>query len=441
MSNVDSRVVRPCPRIGGVIRVPGDKSISHRAAMLTGLTSGGSTIERFLLSEDCLNTLRAVEELGASVNRTAAVVRIRGTGGVFTRPTGVLDLGNSGTGMRLLAGLLAGQRFASEMTGDASLRSRPMRRIKEPLELMGAKVELLGENGCAPMRISGGVLRGIEYELPVASAQVKSCILLAGLFADGKTTVIEPRPTRDHTERMLKAAGIPLECDGLRISLKGFGRAGPRFEGRKWTVPGDFSSAAFWMTAAACREGSEVEIEGVGLNPRRTAFIGVLCRMGAEIEVIAECEKEWEPAGTVRVKGGRLNGTEVGGDEISNLIDELPLVGVAGALAEGKTVIKDAGELRVKESDRIATMCAGLSALGVDVEEKPAGMIVRGASRIRGGTEVDSHGDHRIAMALAVLALFADTPVRIVNTACVSTSYPGFWDDLERMVDGRMVNG
>jgi len=434
----DSMVIHPCGPVSGTIRVPGDKSISHRVAMLGGLCSGESVIEGFLTAEDCLNTLRAVEMLGASVSRSGKLISIRGTAGRFRQPAAVLDMGNSGTGMRLMGGLLAGQDFVSEMTGDASLRSRPMRRIKEPLELMGTVVDLLGKNGCAPVRIRGGKLKGIEYRTPVASAQVKSCVLLAGLFADGTTTVVEPKLTRDHTEKALAGAGIPVRCDGARISIDGYGAEGPRFNGRRWAVPGDFSSAAFWLVAAACGENSRVTVENVGLNTRRTALLDVLRRMGAEVKVKSQVssiksQAEWEPAGTVTVAGRGLKGTEVGGDEIPNLIDELPLVAVLGAMADGPTVIRDAAELRVKESDRIATMAKGLSTLGVKVEETPDGMVVHGKSKIKGGVQIDSYGDHRIAMASAILSFFADSPVRINNVACINTSYPGFQKHLKEL--------
>jgi len=429
---VEERVVQPSAAIGGVLRVPGDKSISHRVAMLSALAEGESVIEGFLEAEDCLATLRAMSALGAKWERDGAAIRMQGTGGTLCEPGQALDMGNSGTGMRLLAGILAGQPFASEMTGDASLRSRPMGRVKDPLEQMGAGIELLGAGGAAPMRITGGGLHGIEYRLPVASAQVKSCVLLAGLFASGRTVVEEPRATRDHTERLLAAMGAPVRCEGKTISVQGAGPAVPRLTGGRWSVPGDFSSAAFLMAAAAGREGGEVCIENVGLNPRRTAFLDVLKRMGAEVE-IADCRlpiAEWEARGDVTVRGAGLAATEVGGDEIPNLIDELPLVAVLGALAKGETRISDAAELRVKESDRIACMAAGLKALGVSVQETEDGMVVPGPCRIRGGVDVDSCGDHRVAMALAVLALCADAPVRVCDVACVATSYPAFWDHL-----------
>jgi 3-phosphoshikimate 1-carboxyvinyltransferase len=438
MEQTDSRTVKPSARIAGTVRVPGDKSVSHRAAMLAGLADGVSTVRGFLTSEDCLNTVAAIRTLGAAVERDGETLRIRGCAGAFRAPDRVLDMGNSGTGMRLMAGLLAGQPFTSEMTGDASLRSRPMRRIQGPLEQMGARVELLGPSGCAPVRITGGKLRSIEYRLPVASAQVKSCVLLAGMFAAGTTVVIEPERTRDHTERMLRAAGIRVEQDGLRVAVHGAAVGRPAIRAREWRVPGDFSSAAFWMIAAACRPGAEIRIEGVGLNPTRTALLDVLRRMGADVAVAPEAGMDadsdcGEPLGTVVVRGRDLRATEVGGVEIPNLIDEIPALCAAAALAGGQTVIRDAAELRVKESDRIAAMAAVLHTFGVTVEQRPDGMVISGCRRLRGGATVNSLGDHRIAMSAAVMTLFADCPVTVRGVACIATSYPAFWDDLARV--------
>ncbi|MFA7257040.1 MAG: 3-phosphoshikimate 1-carboxyvinyltransferase, partial [Kiritimatiellales bacterium] len=290
-----------------------------------------------------------------------------------------------------------------------------------------------GEKGTLPMTIHGSPLHGIRYELPVASAQVKSCILLAGLFADGKTTVIELRPTRDHTEKLFQTLEIPLHIDEPEISLQGFGPKGPQITACKFTVPGDFSSAAFWIAAVAARPGAELIIRGVGLNPRRTALLDVLKRMGALVEVEFS-EEQGDPIGTVFVRGATLHGTQIGGDEIPNLIDELPLLAVIGALANGDTVIRDAAELRVKESDRIAVTAAHLRAFGAGVEEHPDGMTVHGSAKLRSPEEpLASHGDHRIAMSMAILATFSDAPVRLDDTACVATSYPDFWNHLEQL--------
>jgi 3-phosphoshikimate 1-carboxyvinyltransferase len=309
-----------------------------------------------------------------------------------------------------------------------------MGRIKEPLELMGAKVELLGENGCAPIRIHGGNLKGVEYAVPVASAQVKSCILLAALFAEGKTTVIEKMSTRDHTERILQTMGAPVDIDGLRIHIEGYGPKGPSFKAREWNIPGDFSSAAYALVAVAAREGAMVTVKNVGLNSKRTALLDVLKRMGARVKVVVRsAADEVEPYGDVTITGGELKGTRVDGAEIPKLIDELLLVAIAGALAHGKTIIGDARELRVKESDRISCMATNLRALGVEVIEQEDGMEISGPTKLEAASAVQSYGDHRIAMSMAVLALYGKDPVCVNNIACIGTSYPAFWDDLKRL--------
>jgi 3-phosphoshikimate 1-carboxyvinyltransferase len=426
----DARVVLPAAPVKGSIRVPGDKSVSHRSAMLGAIADGPSRFEGFLCSEDCLHTLAAMEAMGAQVRRDGSTVEMVGRGGALDAPAGVLDMGNSGTGMRLLAGLLAWQPFEAEMTGDASLCSRPMGRIQKPLALMGGRVALLGADGRPPVRVTGGALAPIRYELPVASAQIKSCVLLAGLGVSGVTEVVEPRETRDHTERMLAAMGADIEVDGVTIRLRSSGR--PQLQGGAWQVPGDFSSAAFWIVAAAMRPGASVEITGVGLNPRRTALLDILRRMGARIEV-DEQAGGMEPLGTIRVQGGPLVATEVGGAEIPNVIDELPLVAVAASVAEGVTVIRDAEELRVKESDRIAVMAGNLHRCGVKGEEAPDGMAITGGAWPEGGVEVESCGDHRIAMCMAVLALGGREPVTIRGVGCIDTSYPEFWRDLQTL--------
>ncbi len=428
-----SVIVHPAQTFGGhLAQTPGDKSISHRIAMLAALADGETVVKNFLPSEDCVNTLRAMEALGARVHSNdAGDLVIDGTAGKAMEPANPLDLGNSGTSIRLLSGLIAGFPIKVEMTGDESLRSRPMSRIQAPLEQMGAKIELLGANNCAPLRITGGGLKGITYALPMASAQVKSCVLLATLYAEGTTVVIEPRPTRDHTERLLQTLGVPVVVDGLRVTLQGFGAKGPTLLAREWTVPGDFSSVAFWMVAAAARPGSHLQLDHVGLNPRRTALLDVLKRMGAKVTVALDKSNDAEPVGTIVIEGVGLRATEVGGDEIPNLIDELPVIAAAGALAEGVTIIRDAAELRVKESDRIATMAGNMRLLGVEVEERPDGMSIRGPATLKVGGGVRSYGDHRIAMAMAVLALSAPEPVCINNVGCVQTSYPNFWNDLK----------
>ncbi|MBI2437481.1 MAG: 3-phosphoshikimate 1-carboxyvinyltransferase [Lentisphaerae bacterium] len=428
MNTADQVTIYPCRALAGTVRVPGDKSISHRAALLAALARGRSRLTGFLQSEDCLNTLKALKALGARVEIAPELVQV--TGQPWACPGQPLDLGNSGTLLRLLAGLLAARPWTTELTGDASLCSRPMRRIQAPLELMGARVELTAPRGGAPMRITGGALRGIKYALPEASAQVKSCILLAALFAEGDTNIAEPAPTRDHTERMLQALGIPLRVEGRRIAIQGYGPHGPDLRGRVWAIPGDFSSAAFWLVAGAVL-GTAITVAHVGLNPRRTALLDVLKRMGADWAMVPEkTDSALEPCGTLTVRGGELRGTEIGGLEIPNLIDELPIAAVAGALAHGTTIIRDARELRVKESDRIASMVVNLRALGISADEREDGMTVRGGAPLRGNIELDCFGDHRVAMALAILALRAKAPVGIRGIACVNTSYPEFWNHL-----------
>ncbi len=434
MRNADTCIITPVGHIGGTLRVPGDKSISHRVAMLAALAAGMSEVSGFLDSEDCLNTLRAMQELGCRVDRKPrGKLMIHGTGGLLRRPSKVLDMGNSGTGMRLLAGLLAGQEIGAELTGDPSLNRRPMQRIAEPIAAMGGALELCGAGGRPPVRIVPRTLQPTIYTLPVASAQVKSCILLAGLGVDGETVVIEPRETRDHTERLLRAMGADLVVDGLTVRLRARGRPAV-LRGGTWSIPGDFSSAAFWMAAAAARPGARMTLEHVGLNPRRTALLDVLRRMGATVTAVCDGERDdWESAGTVTVKGAALHGTEIGGDEIPNLIDEIPALAVVAAQAEGETVIRDAAELRVKESDRIAVMCEALRAAGVEAEEQPDGMRIKGGPRIAGGCTIHSRGDHRIAMAMSILALSAEAPVTVAGTACIATSYPGFMNHLREV--------
>jgi 3-phosphoshikimate 1-carboxyvinyltransferase len=439
----ESKRILPHPEVSGRITVPGDKSISHRAVLISAICRGESRISNFLTSEDCNGTLRAVDNLGARSTVEPDCISIQGLGSRLNRSAAKLDMGNSGTGMRLISGLLAGQDFESELTGDESLLKRPMRRIQEPLQLMGARVELLGGANRPPIRIKGGTLRSIEYDLPVPSAQVKSCIMLAALYAEGKTVIIEPKVSRDHTERMLCALGAPVSCDELKIQVEGFGSAGPRFEARDWHVPGDFSSAAFWFAAAACGKGGSVTVPDVGLNPGRKAFLDVLMRMGARVETDmarnADGSEPWEPTGTVKVTGAGMSGTRVGGSEIPCLIDELPLVAVCGAIADGETEIRDAEELRVKECDRIGALRAGLSEMGVPVEEFNDGLKIHGGGVLHGDCRIDSCGDHRIAMAFAVLSLFAQKPVEIRNVACVATSYPSFWRDLDRLCQDKVV--
>lgn len=431
LSMPDMKTVQPCAKISGTLVVPGDKSISHRVGLLASISSGISRVHGFLDSADCVGLLKAMDALGSRHYSRNDVLYIHGNGGHLLAPVGPLDLGNSGTAMRLLAGLLAGFDVPVTLTGDASLCSRPMRRIAEPLRRMGADIQLTGDRGCAPLTICGGHVQGIEYEMPVASAQVKSAVMLAALFAEGSTTVIEPAPTRDHTENIFKQLQLPVTVDGCRIIVDGLGASGSHLKAMEWQIPGDISSAAFWMVAAAAHRRGSVTLKDVGLNPRRSAVIDVLRRMGARIKVTPKKSlAAGEPVGEVRVSGSRLKGTVIGGEEIPALIDEIPVLAVAGALAEGETVIKDAQELRVKESDRIRVMCENLAQQGVDVEEMEDGMRIQGPAVLQPGTAADSFGDHRVAMAMAVLGLCGGHPLTIQRVECIETSYPGFWEDV-----------
>jgi 3-phosphoshikimate 1-carboxyvinyltransferase len=419
-------------------RVPGDKSMSHRAAILGGLSNGVCTIRNFLPSEDCLNTLHAMQKLGAKVEVLDDLsgygpinLRIHGKSLKLSAPSAPIDCGNSGTGMRLLAGMLAGQTFTSELFGDASLSSRPMGRITKPLGEMGANIECLGEKpGCAPLRMHPAELAPITYEMPVASAQVKSAVLLAGLFADGETTVIQPADTRDHTERMMESFGMLVHREGQAITIRG----GQVPQACEFTVPGDISSAAFWLVAAAAVPGSRLLLKDVGLNPTRTAILKVLGRMGAHMSEVFH-ENEGEPIGNIEIHGAPLKGTTIFAEEVPNLIDEIPVIAVAAALAEGRTIIRNAKELRVKETDRITTVVNNLRAMGGVVEEFEDGMEIEGGHPLHAAV-IDSFGDHRIAMAFAIAGLFAKGETVIRNTECVNTSYPGFSHHLAAILRG-----
>lgn len=419
--------------------VPGDKSMSHRAAILGGLSNGVCTIRNFLPSEDCVNTLNAMKALGANVEVLDELegygpihLRIHGQSMKLSAPAAPIDCGNSGTGMRLLAGLLAGQSFTTELFGDASLSSRPMGRITVPLGQMGANIETLGEKpGCAPLKIHAAKLSPISYDMPVASAQVKSAVLLAGMFAEGKTTVTQPAVTRDHTERMLASFRVSTRTDGNTISIYG----GQVPESCDFTVPGDISSAAFWLVAAAALPGSRLLIKDVGLNPTRTAILKVLSRMGAHMIDIVH-DSEGEPIGNIEIHGAPLKGTTILESEVPNLIDEIPVIAVAAALAQGKTIIRNARELRVKETDRITTVVDNLRAMGAEVQEFEDGMEIDGGHPLH-GAEIDSFGDHRIAMAFAIAGLFAKGETVIKNTECVNTSYPGFSHHLDAILHER----
>ena len=421
-------------RIEADFTVPGDKSMSHRAALLAALSDGPCRLRNYLRGEDCLGTLRVLRQLGVSIEEDdAGVFTVPGTSGRFTGPANDLDCGNSGTTMRLMAGLLAAQPFRSRLTGDASLSRRPMRRVMEPLALMGARLHTEGMGDCPPLVVEGtAALQGVEYRLPVASAQVKSCVLLAGLLAEGETTVIQPVATRDHTERMLEYFGVQVRRDGERLSVTG----GNLPKARDFLVPGDISSAAFWLVAASAQPASSLRIRDVGLNPTRTGLLAVLLRMGARLREGEQTKGPGEPCGKLEISGAQLRGTTIAGKEIPNVIDEIPVLAVAGALAQGTTIIRDAAELRVNESDRLAVVAHHLAAMGADVREQPDGLIIHGGRPLH-GARLASHGDHRIAMAFAIAGLFAAGETVIEDAACVETSYPGFVEQLKKLNHGR----
>ena len=414
-------VVSPSRLASGALTVPGDKSVSHRALMFGSVAEGRTEVSGFLPGEDCLATLEAMRAMGVGIEAVSDTeIRIDGVGlHGLAAPADVLDLGNSGTAMRLMAGLLAGQSFDSVLTGDASLSARPMGRIIRPLGEMGAVIGSV--DGKPPLEIEGvGGLTAIDYAMPVASAQVKSAVLLAGLYANGVTSVTEPAVTRNHTELMLTAMGVPVQAVGGRTSLEG----GRRLEGCPVAVPADLSSASFLMLAALLSSDADLLIEGVGVNPTRTGVIDALRAMGADIRLENERLLGREPAADVRVRASELRGGAVDPALVSLAIDEFPVLFVAAAAARGRTVFSGLAELRVKESDRIAAMAAGLQALGVRVEETPDGAVIDGG-RIAGG-DVDSCGDHRVAMSLAVAGTVADGPVTVRDVAAVDTSFPGF---------------
>lgn len=417
----DLRIKR-APRIEAEITVSGDKSISHRAVLIASLANGPCVLRGFSRSIDCMNTVEAMRALGIKIEQPEPeVLIVHGNRRKLTAPKGEIDCGNSGTTMRLLAGILAGQNFSSRLVGDGSLSRRPMGRIIEPLRLMGANISAEGDKDTAPLRITGAPLHGIKYTLPVASAQLKSALLFAGLFAKGKTTVEEPVPTRNHTELMLNYFLVRTQRDNGAVSV--YGDHVP--ESRDFSIPGDLSSAAFWMVAAAAQPGGHLLVREVGLNETRTAILGVLVRMGAQVREAIEDVDQVEPRGTLEVTGAHLKATVIQGREIPQVIDELPILAVAGALANGTTIIRHAQELRVKETDRIAAIAHNLRSMGAQVVELDDGLEIHGRAPLH-GARLSSFGDHRIAMAFAVAGMFADGETVIQDVDCVATSYPGF---------------
>lgn len=418
-------IVHPATTVAGAIRVPGDKSISHRSLMLGGIAEGTTEVRGFLESEDCLSTMKAMRALGVQIERIGQQeVRVHGVGLKGLRAANhPLDMGNAGTAMRLMTGLLSGQAFDSELIGDGSLMKRPMERAAKPLRMMGAQIETL--DGKPPVRIKGGAkLSGIRYELPVASAQVKSAVLLAGLYAAGETTVIEPAITRDHTERMLQGFGCEVS------SAQGEVRLTPpaRLEACSLEVPGDFSSSAFFLVAGSIAQGNGLTITGVGINPTRTGLLDILALMGADLRVVNHRSAGAEPVADIEVRPAKLKGIHVPEHLVPLAIDEFPALFIAAACAEGETLVTGAEELRVKESDRIAVMAEGLTALGVTCEVLRDGIRIQGRPNgtVFSGGQVDSHGDHRIAMSFSIASLRAAAPIHIADVANVATSFPDF---------------
>lgn len=426
--------LRPARRLEGRITLPGDKSISHRAALIAALASGSSEVSNFSTAQDCASTLSCLQRLGVSVELEDGVARFVGAEQI-TPPRVPLDCGNSGSTMRILAGILAGQDFTAELVGDESLSSRPMRRIIEPLELMGARIE--SNDGKPPLKIHGSnQLSPITYKLPVASAQVKSAILFASLFANGRTTVIEKSPSRDHTERLFNGFGVPVNSnDDLSITIDG----PARFTGGAITIPGDISSAAYFIAAAMLLPHSELTIEAVGLNPTRAAFLSVFNSWGAQILTTDLRSERNEPVGTINVSGGLRSAAReedriLSGAMIPSLIDELPLLAVVGTQVPGGIQIRDAEELRLKESDRLQTTANNLRSMGADVDEFDDGLAVSGPTQLRGAA-IDSYGDHRIAMAFSVAALIAEGETEIKNSECVAISFPEFFGLLNTLAE------
>ncbi len=420
---------RKCKGLKGQVTVPGDKSISHRSVMFGSLANGITEIHNFLQGADCLSTIACFRSMGVEIENRGQVVTVRGNGlRGLKKPEHMLDCNNSGTTIRLISGILAGQHFASSLTGDSSIQKRPMKRILDPLSQMGAQIRSIKGNGCAPLEILGGPLQGIHYHSPVASAQVKSAILLAGLYAGGETKVTEPYVSRDHTERMLSCFGADVRTEGATAFI----RPARELYGQKILVPGDISSAAFFLAAGLILPGSEILVRNVGVNPTRDGFLHVCRNMGANLTLLNEDHGSSEPTADILVKSSPLHGTVISGAIIPTLIDELPILAAMACFADGETVIRDAQELKVKESNRIAVMVQNLKAMGAQVEETGDGMVIQGGKPLH-GAQIDSNGDHRIAMTFAVAGSAAEGETEILGAECVKISYPGFYEDWGRL--------
>jgi len=418
------------PSLSGDITIPGDKSISHRSIMFGSIAEGRTTVSGFLLGEDCLSTIDCFRKLGVTIelNGNNVVIDSPGISG-WKEPADILDTGNSGTTTRLMAGILAGSEVFSVMTGDESIAKRPMQRVTGPLRLMGANISGREDAKFTPLAISGTTLKSIHYEMPVASAQVKSAILLAALRAEGNTTIIESITSRDHTERMMRQFGVNISTDDRRITLEG----GQKLMPTHVTVPGDISSAAFFLVATAIAKDSQLTLRPVGLNPTRDGIIEVMQNMGASMEITMEQTKDAEPSGIIKISSSQLTGTIIEGDVIPRLIDEIPIIALLATQAQGKTIIRDAEELKVKETDRIAAVVETLKKLGANIEATDDGMIIEGPTPLRGG-EVDSFGDHRIGMMAAIASLITEGSVVLTNSECISISYPDFFEHMQEIV-------
>lgn len=418
-------------RLIGEVTVPGDKSISHRAIMLGALCDGDVHITNFLEGADCLSTIDCFKKMGIDIERDADKVTVHGKGiNGLKAPEDMLDTGNSGTTTRLISGILSAQDFTSHLNGDESIQKRPMKRIMEPLSMMGADIKSDKDNGCAPLTIKGCKLHGIDYVSKIASAQVKSAILFAGLYADGETSVDEPYISRDHSERMLKYFGYDVKRDGTKVSIKG----GGKLSAKDVEVPGDISSAAYFIAAGLITPGSDILIKNVGINETRDGIIKVAKEMGGDIELLNIREDGPEPLADIRVKYSDLHGIRIDGKIIPTLIDEIPIIAIMALAANGETVIADAAELKVKESDRIAVMTENINAMGGDVTPTDDGMIIRGGKALK-GAKIDSHKDHRIAMSFYVASYIADGVNEIKDFDCVKISYPGFLNDFEKLTE------
>lgn len=432
MPNKDILIITPNKRpLTGSIKIPPDKSLSHRAVIFGSICSGNVKVNNFSSGADCKSSANIIKNLNIEIGQTSdnqIIVHGKGLKG-YTEPNNILDAGNSGTTIRLMLGMLSGCNIYSVITGDDSLRTRPMARIIEPLKQMGAKIFARNNNKLAPISVIGGNLTGINYQMPISSAQVKSCILIAGMYAEGDTIITEPAKSRDHTERMLKYLGADLYEEGLKVTIK----KQVELEPKEINIVGDISSAAFFMVAASIIDGSSIKLTNVGINPTRSGIIKILQHMGSDITIVNQQEISGEPIGDILINSVRLKSTTIDGNIIPTLIDEIPIIAVAAAYAEGTTIIKNAEDLRNKESDRLAAINSELTKIGALIEETKDGLIIHGQKSLKGGCECDSHNDHRIAMSIAIAALGAEEPVIIKNADWIKISFPNFIEFLDKL--------